>query len=234
MVSKKIHVLQHVEVEGPAYIKEWANAKGVSLSYTYFYENYEIPSPDAFDLLVVMGGPMGVNDTVAYPWILEERAFIKQCIEINKPILGICLGSQFLAKACGSSVYRNTQPEIGWFPLTLSENNTIPSSLKAILPSKPEVFHWHGDTFDIPTKAIHLYSSSATPNQAFLIEDKIIALQFHLEATNESLRNMTDTFADHLVESEFVQDAESIISQENLVRENNQIMANLLSYLLAD
>lgn len=230
MALKTIHVLQHVEVEGPGYIIEWAKNNSVQINYTRLFNGDALPNNTSFDLLLIMGGPMGVNDSKDYPWILQERKFINKCINANKAILGICLGAQFLAKAMGGKVYKNLQPEIGWFPITRCEN--LPAALHNLFPNNATVFHWHGDTFDIPVGALPLYSSKATPNQGFIYADKVIALQFHLEATKDAVVAMTTEFEDELTKADYVQDAKEILARENLISENNVIMSKILNYLL--
>ncbi|NNK57535.1 MAG: hypothetical protein HKP44_09510, partial [Desulfofustis sp.] len=100
-----IHWLQHVPFEGLGIIDSWAASCGHTLSCTKFWDGDGLPAPDALDMLVVMGGPMGVDDEVEYPWLEEEKEFLRQAVEQKLVILGICLGAQLLASICGASVY---------------------------------------------------------------------------------------------------------------------------------
>jgi len=114
------------------------------VAYTRFYEAHQLPGIDDIDWLIVMGGPMGVYDESFYPWLVEEKAFIKQAIEHNKTVLGICLGSQLIAEVLGAKVYPNKQKEIGWFDITLSETAARHPLFENFENQFP-VFHWHGN-----------------------------------------------------------------------------------------
>lgn len=132
------------------------------------------------DLLIVLGGPVGVNDGDEYPWIPEELALVKTRLSARKPTLGICLGAQFIAKAAGARVYPMEEREIGWGTLNVTEEG-----LNLGLQQGASVLHWHGETFDLPAGARLLASSSACPNQAFSIGGDApyaLGLQFHVEA----------------------------------------------------
>ena len=138
------------------------------------------------DLLIVLGGPIGANDDADYPFIRDELRLIEQRVKANRPVLGICLGSQLIARALGAKVYRAKAKEIGYKPLQLTEAGK--QSCLAPLADKP-VFHWHGDTFDIPVSARHLASTDICPHQAFAwgAQDAVLALQFHPEVTARGL-----------------------------------------------
>ncbi len=185
--SWKIHVLQHVDFENPGLITDWASERGYALSETHLYRGDVLPAPDDFDLLVVMGGPMGLADTEKYPWLQTEKTFLKNCIAAGKKILGICLGAQLLAEALGAGVYPNKQKEIGWFPIQKEAFSHHP--VLALFPENTlPAFHWHGDTFNLPRQAVPLFSSEATRNQAFVWDDRVFALQFHWEVKQENIR----------------------------------------------
>jgi GMP synthase (glutamine-hydrolysing) len=141
----------------------------------------------AADLLVVLGGPIGVNDSAEYPFIDEEVALVRARLASGKPVLGICLGAQMMAAALGARVYPGTQKEIGWGGVTLTDAGRA-SSL-AVLNDKGNdaVLHWHGDTFDLPDGAELLASTAVTPHQAFSYGRHALALQFHIEADADSI-----------------------------------------------
>ncbi|HIQ37729.1 MAG TPA: type 1 glutamine amidotransferase, partial [Desulfocapsa sulfexigens] len=126
------------------------------------------PAPDSVAALIVIGGSMGIYDHEDYPWLQIEKEFLAQVVGHGIPILGICLGAQFLADVLGAKVNVNPQKEIGWFPVI--RNKTVPDFLESVLPEKMTVFHWHGDTFGIPEDAVNLYSSEACAHQAFSIK----------------------------------------------------------------
>lgn len=224
-----LQVIQHVPFEGPANIANWAKENHHTLQYTRMYKGESFPDMNSYDILVVMGGPMGVYSTEKYPWVDTELEYIKSVIDANKPVLGICLGAQFIAKALGAAIYKSPKKEIGWF--TLYFDSTLPGDLKKILPETLETFHWHGDTFDIPHGAIKLAHSSAVPNQGFVYNSKVIALQFHLEMNESSISAMLKNCADDITEDPFVQTPAELESGLSNEPENRVILKNFLTYL---
>jgi chlorite dismutase len=206
----RIHVLQHVPFEGPAAIDEWAQARGHEIEVTHLYRDDALPSSDDFDFLVVLGGPMNIYQDDLHPWLARERAFIKSVIEDGRIVLGICLGAQFIADALGSRVYAGDKREIGWFPIYLTDA-AQDGLFIGYAPNFP-VFHWHGDTFDLPPQAVHLARSAAYASQAFSWGDRVVGLQFHLEATGESVEALIEHFGSGLVPSPTIQTAEQMLS----------------------
>ncbi len=222
----KVHYFQHVAFEGLGYIEEWAKANGHQLNATKFYEKHHLPNLTSFDMLVVMGGPMGVYDEKEFPWLFEEKAFIKKAIEADKTVVGICLGAQLIAETLGAKVYPNKVKEIGWFPIQKSGHFFFKS-----LPDDFVVFHWHGDTFDLPRKAVQLASTEACRNQAFLYNKKVLGLQFHLEATEKSLQEMLDNGKNELTAGDYIQTEKQILEGKKYLEENNKVLENLLNWL---
>jgi GMP synthase-like glutamine amidotransferase len=174
-----IHIFQHVPFEGPAKIEAWLKEKGHRVRHTRFYEDATLPLLKGVQGLVIMGGPMGANDEEIFPWMAREKSFIKKAVEAGLPVLGVCLGAQLIAATLGARVYPNKEKEIGWFPIELSPEG-LESGLFGSAPAL-EVFHWHGDTFDLPPGATRLAKSQACLNQAFLWGRRVLGLQFHLE-----------------------------------------------------
>jgi GMP synthase - Glutamine amidotransferase domain len=113
----RAHYLQHVPFEGLGSIEPWLLDAGYEISNTQFFNSRVLPDIEDIDLLVVMGGPMSVNDETGHPWLVEEKKFIKNTIKAGKPVLGICLGAQLIANSMGSNVFSNSEKEIGWFPI---------------------------------------------------------------------------------------------------------------------
>jgi len=148
------------------------------------------------DLLIVLGGPIGVYETGDYPFLSHEIAMVGERLARGLPTLGICLGAQLMAAALGARVYPSGIKEIGWKPVTLSEAGRD-SCLAPLVEESLPVLHWHGDTFDLPGGAVHLASSDLCENQAFLFGPNALALQFHLETTAEALESW---FVGHAVE----------------------------------
>jgi GMP synthase (glutamine-hydrolysing) len=176
----RIHYLQHVPFEGLGKIEEWAARSGHSVTATRLFAHESLPSVESLDMLVIMGGPMGANDDAKYPWMKGEKLFMELAIQKEKKVLGICLGAQLIAQVMGAKVYPNPQKEIGWFPIELNPPNVRHHPL-SVLQQRTTVFHWHGDTFDLPKGALHLARSRACENQAFGVGNQVVGLQFHLE-----------------------------------------------------
>ncbi|MBN2344451.1 MAG: amidotransferase [Deltaproteobacteria bacterium] len=224
----KIHYLQHVPFENLGCLGEMFMARGHSITCTRFFENNPLPPMDTFDVLVVMGGPMGIFDEQQYPWLAKEKHFIKQSIDDGKTVLGICLGAQLVAHVLGAAVYPNKQREIGWFDITPSPQLSK-TPLASVLTKPETVFHWHGDTFDLPDGAYLIGSSEACANQGFVYEENIVGLQFHLESTPASIEALLTNCGDELDESEFVQSEQAIRDQKSACTQLNQIAESLIS-----
>ncbi len=225
-----IHYLQHVPFEGLGSIEAWLKTGNHRLTDTRLYQNDPLPEMADFDWLIVMGGPMGVDDEDQYPWLKQEKQFIQQAIESGKIVLGICLGAQLIAAALGAKVYKDKNPEIGWFNIDrhIEAEKTILSSV--ILPQL-EVFHWHGDTFDIPVGAQSLAFSVACQNQGFIFDNRVVGLQFHLETTPEIARELVNNCRNELDESRYVQSEGEILADPEKFFRINQIMADILNSL---
>lgn len=230
MKKLRIHYFQHVVYEGLGSIEEWINTSGHTLTSTRFFENAALPELSAFDWLIIMGGGMSVNDEEEFPWLVSEKQFIRKAVEAGKTVLGICLGSQLLSSALGAKVYKNKEKEIGWFDIQI-RNAVLPGSLFNEAGKVFRVFHWHGDTFDLPDKAVHLASSEACKNQAYIYGTKVLALQFHLEPTLKSLQKMLEHGRDDLTPGQFVQTEEELTADKQLFESNREILFTLLDRL---
>lgn len=211
-------------------MKSYFINKGHQLSSTHLYLNEPLPQLHDFDWLIVMGGPMGVSDELHYPWMSKEKALIKSSIESGKIVLGICLGAQFIADALGSKVYKNSYREIGWFPINVAKqlDNTI---FQGVFPQGIEVFHWHGETFDIPASGVLVASSEACQNQGFIVENRIVGLQFHLETTLDSAKALIENCRNELDGSKFVQNEKDILAKEKRFLPINELMIAVLKRL---
>ncbi|WP_075184590.1 type 1 glutamine amidotransferase [Teredinibacter haidensis] len=223
------HYLQHVPFEGLGSVEAWLLSAGYEITCTKLYESSDLPKVDDVDLLLVMGGPMSVNDEKQYPWLVTEKAFIRYFIESGRATLGVCLGAQLIANALGAEVYPNAKQEIGWFPIRAT-SSLRHSAFK--FPVEAEVFHWHGETFSLPPEAIHIAESVGCKNQAFQIGHHVIGLQFHLETTPTSTQAMVVNCGNELVPSEYIQTENEILhGREGRYREVNDLMNNVLEYL---
>lgn len=263
-----IHWLQHVEFEGLGCIEPWLEENGHDVSCTRLWAGdslpplgkeeqaltQSVPMGGKIDGLIVMGGPMGITDDEQYPWLPAEKTFIKEAIDQELPVLGICLGAQLIADVLGSRVWKNEHKEIGFFPIIgkqLRCGTALRDAWASFFPNlgKPNlksgtagskhwknqtVFHWHGDTFDIPDGAVRLASSEATENQAFLYKENVLALQFHLETTEESLLQLYKNASDEIEDAPFIQPLEANalrLANENVLTPCNDLMRKLLGRL---
>jgi GMP synthase-like glutamine amidotransferase len=230
MQKLRIHYLQHVPFEGLSSIAEWVSLHEHHLTATKFFTDSTLPEPAEIDWLVIMGGPMGVYDEEKYNWLTFEKQLIKKTIESGKTVIGICLGAQLIAEVLGAKVYTNHYKEIGWFPIQLSEE-AIENKLFKGFDKTLTVFHWHGDTFDLPTDATHMASSEACKNQAFLYNEKVLGLQFHFEMTEQALKKMIENGSAELKPSSFIQTAETILNNQDLIEDNKRVLFTLLDRL---
>ncbi|QYE33895.1 glutamine amidotransferase [Polymorphobacter sp. PAMC 29334] len=193
---KSCLALRHLDFEDLGVLAAPIEARG----YTIRYVDVPIEGlrpEDALDtdLLVVLGGPMNVDQVDLYPWLASERAAITRRLAAGRPALGICLGAQLIAQALGASVGRAPKFEIGWIPMTLSDAGR--ASPIAVLEGLP-VLHWHGYAFDLPAGAVSLASTPLCPQQAFTISDTVLALQFHPEVDPVEFENWLEGNAEDL------------------------------------
>ncbi len=156
--ARRALALSHVSFEDLGTFEAPLRARGFEIDYVLAAQaHFPLPQADSCDLLIVLGGPIGVYDHHAYPFLKDEIALIARRIEAQKPILGICLGAQLMAAALGSRVYPGKRgAEIGWSPLQPAPNSNPPAWFAPLVAPGLSVFHWHGDTFDLPPGALHL------------------------------------------------------------------------------
>jgi GMP synthase-like glutamine amidotransferase len=225
----RAHYLQHVPFEGLGSIEVWLQNAGYEISNTQFFGDKELPDIEDIDLLIVMGGPMSVNDELLHPWLATEKKYIKSAVTAGTAVLGICLGAQLIASAMGGKVFQNSVKEIGWFPVQAVQ--PINSSVFQF-PEEIVVFHWHGETCNLPEGAVQIAQSKGCSNQAFQIGGNVIGLQFHLETTSLSAQVMIEHCRDELVEGRYIQSETEILSapQERYLSINS-LMERILEYL---
>ncbi|MFC5700802.1 type 1 glutamine amidotransferase [Cohnella faecalis] len=202
-----IKVFKHFSFDDTGAFERWASHNGHTLDILDPAEGVRAEWLDGLDLLIILGGPMSVYEEELYPWLIEEKRFVGQAIELEKKILGICLGAQMLADVLGSKVYRHPCKEIGWHPINRSEDR---HPWLAGLPERFHSFQWHGDTFELPTGATRLAGSDACSQQAFAYGDRVLGLQFHLETSPACMEVMLDRWADQLTDEPCIQSAERI------------------------
>ncbi|GBD39509.1 GMP synthase [glutamine-hydrolyzing] [bacterium HR37] len=181
----RVLVLRHVPHEHLGVLASVFEKNRIPYEYVDIYKekNPHITLGDAGGL-VILGGPMNVYEVDRYPFLDLEDRLVKDAVEKNLPVLGICLGAQIIAKALGARVTRNREKEIGWYPIRITED-AREDRLFRYFGDEEVVFHWHGDTFEIPEGAVHLACSSLCRNQAFRYGSCVYALQFHIEVTQD-------------------------------------------------
>ncbi len=249
MQNLRIHHLQHVPFESIGMIEDWMHEHNVLHAATHLYNHEVLPDINDFDWLIIMGGPMSVNDEDDIKWLKTEKEFIKQAIAADKTVIGICLGAQLIANVLGAKVYKNRHKEIGFFPLEPPvianevkqsvEPYVISSAARNLATNFTElfdnktVFHWHGETFDLPENTTLLASSEACINQAFLYKENVLGLQFHLEMDEAAIEKIIENCRAELVESKFIQSEETIRKEmKKHIPENRKLLFELLDTLL--
>ena len=225
----RVQILEHVPFEGIGSILPWMDGHKAAVRTARLYDGAAMPRLDDFNWLIVMGGPMSVNEEKEYAWLRPEKSLIARAVEAGKVVLGICLGAQLVASALSAKVHRNPVKEIGWFPVRKVRDATAGAA--AVFPSSIEAFHWHGETFDLPHGAARFLESDACPNQAFSIGARVVALQFHLETTPESANLLIDNCWDEIKPAPTIQSAPDMMAQPDRFQVINRQMDALLSFL---
>ena len=219
---KRLLVLQHLEIEGPGLFKQFAEERDLKDKIIRLDKNDNLPKTKEGDLILIMGGPMGVKDIGSdrYPWLKLERDFIKKELENKRPMIGVCLGAQLIASAAGGDVeilkyvYPPKElPEIGWSQIFIDKSN---SDFKAIFEEPFYVLHWHGDRIILPEKAVLLASSARCKEQFFKIDDFAYGLQFHIESTGAIINKLLKE------DREFIFEGLGANGQEILREENRK------------
>ena len=198
---KSVWVLEHTACESLGTMEDTLRNAGVDFTYVATHSGDTVPREMAGRSgLIVMGGPMGVFENARYPFLRDEMRLIESALKSGKPVLGVCLGSQLLAAVLGANVTKGEKKELGWHPVTLT-GDAAADGLLAGVPAEFWPFHWHGDVFPLPAKAVRLASSRQTPNQAFRFGPNAYGILFHLEVTANQISQMLLDFADELQEA---------------------------------
>ncbi len=210
----KVHILQHTADTTPGSTLQWLKEQQIKYSITKFFEpNPVLPDISSFDFLIICGGEMNVDQENQYPWMKAEKELIKNSLEQNKKVLGLCLGGQLMAEALGARVGKHKTWEVGWLPINLKP--TLPLNLPTI--STLTVFQYHGYSFDTPASAKSFASSPACEHQGFIYGTHAVGLQFHSESTMDWVRQCA---TEKLPSGIYVQTAEEMIAgnthQKNL------------------
>lgn len=235
-------------MEGPARIAHAAERAGLSLEIVRLDEGQKLPKVKPTDLLVVMGGPMGVADigNNTYPFLAAEVALLQERLQTQAPSLGICLGAQLLAHAAGARVYPNTRVdaqgrrvpviELGWGPVTF--HNAAQEACFQGLAATGLMLHWHGDTFDLPPGAVHLASTPLCKHQMFRIGTRLFGLQFHCEADAETVSHWVHADADYVQRALGPQGQDIVLAQTRALQATqmkigDRLLDNLFTCMLA-
>lgn len=228
--SKKILIFQHVPFEGPGVIASWAERHGYTCEVIRLFDSHTIPDLNSYDSLIIMGGPMSIADVDKYSWMSQEKKAIENYLKLNRPVLGICLGAQMLGEVLGARVFANEFKEIGWFPVRSVENGTKAGT--GLLPGEFEAFHWHGETFDIPSGAKRLAESDGCRNQGFLYDKRAAGLQFHLEMTPQVVNGLVESCRDEIVDGKYIQTPRAMWQGHHRYYKANGLMHMILNRLI--
>lgn len=182
----KACVLQHISCEPPGFFSVLLRKHGIAVQTVELDEGDALPDWREVDMVLAMGGPMGVNDERDHPWLAAEKDWIAAAVRSGMPYLGVCLGAQLLAASLGAEVHAGPVPEVGVLPVVMTSDGRA-DPVFAALGEAIAALQWHGDTFGIPTGAVRLARSAAYPNQAFRFGDVAYAVQFHVEVTDSML-----------------------------------------------
>ena len=217
---KRLLVLQHLEIEGPGLFKQFAEERDLKIEIIRLDKKDKPPQTKKGDLILIMGGPMGVKDigSYKYSWLKLEREFIRRELENKRPIIGVCLGAQLLANAAGGDVeilkygYPPKElPEIGWSQIFIDKSN---KEFKALFEDPFHVLHWHGDRILLPNKAVLIASSGRCKEQFFRIGDFAYGLQFHIETTGTMINKWIKEDKEFIFKG-LGSDGQEILREEN-------------------
>ncbi|WP_141604017.1 type 1 glutamine amidotransferase [Terrilactibacillus laevilacticus] len=224
----KVHIIQHVPYESPGLIEDWCYQHNYAIEIIKQYESQSIPSVEDVEFLVIMGGPMNIYEDNRYPWLPKEKELISDCIQQGKKVFGVCLGAQLIADTLGSKIYQNKEKEIGWFPIQKSAD----LNFTAHIPQELMVLHWHGDTFTLPEKSTRLFESEVCENQGFIYDKHVVGLQFHVEMTEENLKEIVKhSQAELQEEGDYIQ-TEQEIMKFTIPKENKTFLFGLLDKMV--
>jgi GMP synthase (glutamine-hydrolysing) len=206
-------VLQHIGCEHLGSLEALLKERSISFRYCRPFLGEAVPRDlTDSDAIIALGGPMSANDSDQSGFIADELRLLSKGLAAGIPLLGICLGSQLIAKAAGARVYRGSQKEIGWYPLQLTHEGQTDPVIGGLQGSFP-VFQWHAETFDLPVGGVCLAASERYPHQAFRLGSNVYALQFHLETTGPMIHEWLELYRDeHRACGESVQHPRTILS----------------------
>jgi GMP synthase (glutamine-hydrolysing) len=192
-----ILIVKHIDIEGPGTLGDFLKEQGEPFSIVELGAGQRLPDdPKAYKAVVVLGGPMNVDEEDRFPFLRPENDFIQKVLKAGVPYLGICLGSQLLAKAAGARVVRSPVKEIGWYQVQLTAEGKKDPLFKGFREDDP-IYHWHGDMFQIPSNGHLLARARGCPHQALKVGSNAYGLQFHVEVTDKSIKEWCDEYCEN-------------------------------------
>ncbi|MFA8301018.1 MAG: type 1 glutamine amidotransferase [Hyphomicrobiales bacterium] len=226
---KTIHLLQHNRNEPPPTIIEWGLSNNINIKVINLNDkDLKLPESNEVEGLIIMGGPMNAYQTEEYPWLIDEKRLIQNCIKDSKKVLGICLGAQLVAEALGAKVYYTDIPEVGWWPIYLTDAGKK-CKFFGSLPSQFTCFHFHEQIFDLPKGAYNLAETNECPSQGFVYNDNVLALQFHLEIHERTIQNIGKAFNIYTRTGIKIQSKEEVLKGDIYIPENKRYMNAILT-----
>ncbi|MBI5826222.1 MAG: hypothetical protein HZB22_00595 [Deltaproteobacteria bacterium] len=224
MAFKKVLVIQHVECEGLGIIEAPLRRAGFAPEFIKVFRGQGLPrTAQGYSAVIALGGPMGVYEEDIHPFISAELRLIESVLRSGLPFLGVCLGSQMLARAAGARVYKGKGKEIGWYKVRLTIDG-MADRLFLGFPEEFTVFQWHGDTFDVPPGAVNLASSEMFPNQLIRVGRNAYGVQFHLEVTGDMIKDWIE------VNGRELEALKGVIDPGKIVEETPRNVPDLLRY----
>ena len=226
----RLHTLEHDDWDfSRTNITRWVDKKGHQMASTNVFKSAPFPKLDDFDWLMVMGGSMHAWEVDSHAWLKPEKDFIAEVVEAGKVVIGICFGAQLLAETLGGNVFTNEEPEIGWYPVSITDEGRQ-SFLFDGLPETFTTFHWHSDHFSLGSGCVCLATSQPTANQAFVRPDlPVVGLQFHPEYTRRMIHYFSEEFGDLMIPDTFVAGPDAVIKQTKEMPDTYWLMEGLLN-----
>lgn len=226
-----LHYIVHTNYEGLGTIQSWALNNGIELSRSNMKKNEPLPKLELIDALVIMGGPMSVNDEKIHPWLISEKKYIEKAIDNGKKVIGICLGAQLIANVLGKEVKKMDYEEIGWFKIHKTFDGEK-SKYFDDFEKEETVFHWHGEYFELPDSAVLIAGSDVCQNQIFTYSNLVAGFQCHLEMNEAAIIKMLENSKLDENNGKFSMTETEIRNGFNHINRNNFLLNSFLNKFL--